>query len=69
MAFSTDNFKHDSQAFCDVIHHNNSLDRSLDKQFVFDCAKLMSLIKDMINSLDDIAMLEINSNVIFKLCQ
>lgn len=68
-AASADNFKHDSYAFCDVLYYNNSLDTSLNRQFVFDCAKLISVAKGMMSSLDDIAMIQITSGVSYNLEQ
>ncbi len=53
IASSTIDFKYNSEAFCDVVRHNNNFDGSLEKQFIFDCARLMSIITDTVYSLDD----------------
>ena len=58
MAVSAGNLKHNSNAFCDVLHYNNNANNLLDQQLLFDSAKLASLIKDMVASIDDIAMIQ-----------
>lgn len=57
-AVSAGNFKHNSNAFCDVLHYNNNANNLLNQQLLFDSAKLVSLIKDMVASIDDIAMIQ-----------
>ncbi len=69
LRFSSEFFKLESTVFCDILNYNNKVDNSLDKNFLMKASKLIAAIQDMIQSIDEIAVIQKSSDTTLNLEQ